>query len=1181
MSNLTSLHVKRGLVWRVGALSIGVALLLLPLLAQSFFGSIVGTVTDSTGATMPHASVVLTNAGTAERRTVETDDSGNYQFVNLIPGRYRVEVEKTGFKKMTRDGIEVQVESVVRNDTAMQVGEVGQVVEVTARAPLLQTETTALGQVVEARRVQEMPLNGRNVLGLVALVPGVVPQGLSSTNPTGQNIFGVGNFQIGGGFGNMSVTYIDGAPVNLFLVNLTTVLPTQDAIQEFRVQTNNIGPEYGRFAGGVMNLTTKSGTNEFHGSAYEFLRNKVLNANTFFSNRTNTPRPPFTQNQFGAIIGGPVKKDKAFFFFGYEGFRQRQGVSYLFNVPTDEWRAGNFSNLRTASGALIPIYDPLTTCGVLGNAACAPGQANTRRPFDQNKIPSSRIDKTAAAMTNLFGHSNTAGQPFTSIQNFATNASVGGNNDQINTRLDQNVSDKQRVFARYTRWVYNNIPIDPFQNKTHNDIGLETVNSQQAVLGDTYVFSPSVVGDIRLSAVRYAYDRIPSSLGADLTTFGFPASLNNQVVYRTFPYPVIQNISTISGTGSVIIQRNAIVAVTPSLTWIRGRHTLKFGGELRMMDTNYSQSQNASGSFNFDNLFTSVNPFAPAGTGSGFASFLLGYGSGGNANEPAPYATRQYYHGYYASDTFQMTRKLTLNFGIRWEPTIPYTERFDRMDVFLPDATSPAAALTGLPLKGRLGLVNSPDHTNRYNQNPHYRLFAPRTGLAYRLTDKTVIRAGYGIFYPAQYDILGGGSIGPLTQTTTLWASTLDGSLTPNLNAPLSNPFPNGLLAPLGRDPSYQSALLGQAISQSVSSGYQLTAQGTETRAAYVQQWNFNIQREVAGGTVIEVAYAGAKGTHLPGAVNQNQLSPANQALGSAVLQQQVPNPFFGIITTGTLAAPTVAKGQLLRPFPQYDGVSFGESNRNSNYQSMQVRVQKRFAAGGTISGAYTWSKLIADRESDTFWLEGGQSTSSFSVAANNYNLSGERAISSFDVAHRLVISDIIDLPFGKQKRFLNALPRAADKIVSGWGINGISTFQSGFPLGLTTATNLTNSFGGVSRPNSNGQSATLEGSAQSRLGQWFNVADFSAPAASTFGNSGRNLPDVRTAGVANYDFTVFKNTAITERFQLQFRTEVFNLFNRVQFGRPGTVFGTSTFGVVSSQLNNPRLVQFGLRLNY
>jgi hypothetical protein len=247
----------------------------------------------------------------------------------------------------------------------------------------------------------------------------------------------------------------------------------------------------------------------------------------------------------------------------------------------------------------------------------------------------------------------------------------------------------------------------------------------------------------------------------------------------------------------------------------------------------------------------------------------------------------------------------------------------------------------------------------------------------------------------------------------------------------------------------------------------------------------------------------------------------------------------------------------------------------------MQVRVQKRFSQGGTINGAYTWSKLIADRETDSFWLEGGQSTSAFSAAANNYNLKGERALSSFDVPHRLVVSYVPDLPFGKQKKFLSTLPGALDRIVSGWGVNGISTFQSGFPLGLTTSTNLTNSFGGASRPNSTGTSAELNGPAQDRLNEWFDITQFKAPPASTFGNAGRNLPDVRTHGVANYDFTVFKNTRITERYQLQFRTEVFNLFNRVQFGRPGVSLGTSTFGVISSQINNPRLVQFALRLNF
>src|SRR5262245_43416719 len=369
----------------------------MPLQAQTFYGSVVGNVADSNGAVVPNARILLINLGTSERRALETDADGNFKFVNLVPGNYRVELEKAGFKRLTREPVVVEVQSAVRLDLTLQIGDVTQVVEVTAQTPLIQPETTSLGQIVDSRKVQEMPLNGRNVLNLVSLVPGVVPQGQSMQNPTGTNIFAWGNYQIGGGAANQSATFLDGGPVNVSYVNLTTLVPTQDAVQEFKVQTNNLSAEFGRFTGGVINLTSKSGTSAFHGSVYEFLRNKVLNANTFFNNRTGTERPAFTQNQFGANIGGPVKlpkigvSDKLFFFFGYEGFRQRQGQSFLFSVPTQEFRNGDFSNLRDAQGNLIKIFDPLTTCGRLGNPACAVGSDGkeiiTRQQFTDNKIP--------------------------------------------------------------------------------------------------------------------------------------------------------------------------------------------------------------------------------------------------------------------------------------------------------------------------------------------------------------------------------------------------------------------------------------------------------------------------------------------------------------------------------------------------------------------------------------------------------------------------------------------------------------------------------------------------------------------------------------------------------------------------------------------------------------------------
>src|SRR5712691_3931610 len=359
-SSLDFRNTAPGLGVRIALLLACIALAAGVLAAQTFVGSIVGTITDSSGASVAGAKVALTNTATGERRAATSGADGNYQFVNLIPGLYRIDVENAGFKHLTRDSIEVQVQATVRVDGLMQLGDVGQTVEVGAQIPLLQTETYSLGTVVDQRKVQEMPLNGRNVLNLVTLVPGVVAQGSALANPTGLNINSFGNYQINGAIAGQNATFLDGVTLNV-KTNFVAILPTQDAISEFKVQTNGVGPEFGRIAGGVINLTTKSGTNQFHGSGYEFLRNKVLNANNFFNNSSGAPRPSFTQNQYGANIGGPVKKDKTFFFFSWEGFRLRQGQPYLLSVPTAQQRAGDFSNTRTANGALTTIFDPATT----------------------------------------------------------------------------------------------------------------------------------------------------------------------------------------------------------------------------------------------------------------------------------------------------------------------------------------------------------------------------------------------------------------------------------------------------------------------------------------------------------------------------------------------------------------------------------------------------------------------------------------------------------------------------------------------------------------------------------------------------------------------------------------------------------------------------------------------------
>ncbi len=1152
----------------------GVCLTLLALAdslrAQISYGSIVGTVVDTSGASMPDATVTLTNLATAERRTQQTNSDGNYEFANLLPGNYRVEIEKTGFNRLTRDHIELNVQATVRIDGKMRVGDVGQTVEVTGTAELLQTDTSSLGTVVGQREVQEMPLNGRNPINLVTLVPGVVAQGDAMTSPTGQNIFSFGNYQIEGAVAGANATFYDGTPLNVAQGSLIALIPTQDSIQEFKVQTNDEGPEFGRFAGGVINLISKSGSNDFHGTAYEFLRNKVLNANAFFNNLSGLPAPAFTQNQYGANVGGPVKKNKTFFFVGWEGFGLRYAIPFTDSVPTLAQRQGNFSSTYNSSGKMIPIYDPLSTCGQLNNAAC--NGATTRTPFPGNIIPPSRLNPTAQILANYWGKPNTVGQQYTNVNNFSTNAGTGGNNDQVNARVDHDLTDKQRLFARYTYWTNTSLAEDPYNDGVYQDRGPEGWYTNSAVVGDTYVLSPTTIFDWRAEFLRFVYSRTPSSLGTNLTNFGLPASLNSQVAFQVLPTPVVQGFSDLfstQGAGSVIREANDSYSLYPTVTKTMGSHTLKFGGEVRRQLTNYIQSNVGSGIYNFDNLSTAINPQAPSlngqSTGLGFASFMLGYGSSGNIVTPDAYAYRNYYAGAFINDTWQASRKLTLNYGLRWELPFPEVERYNRFTQFLPGAASPIAQAAGMPgLVGALGLVNSPTDPSRYAAAFPMHLFAPRLGLAYRLTEKTVVRAGYGIFFP-QDDGTGGNQ---LTSVSQSWVPTINNELTP-LNT-LSNPYPTGLIEPPGRNPNYQTLYLGQGIGAPIPG---------DQHFPYVQQWNLTIQRQLAAGMVLEVAYAGAKGTHLLGGTVLNELPNPYLAMGPAALTKQVPNPFYGLIPYGPLAQPTVQAGQLLRPYPQYTGVTAANNgNLDYVYHSLQVKFEKRFSQGGTILAAYTWSKNIGDIETGMGWLEAGP----LAGIQDNNNLNQERAVSGFDVPQALNITYVYDLPFGKGKQLLGNVSGVADKLLSGWEINGISTFQSGFPLTLSTSSNITDSFGGGSRPNYvGGCNISERGSATQKLNQWFNTACFTAPPAATFGNLGRTLTAVSAAGIANYDFALVKNTMITEKIDIQFRTEVFNIFNRVQFGPPGEVLGNPQFGVISSQINQPRLIQFALRLTF
>jgi hypothetical protein len=1141
---------------------------------QSTYGSIQGVVTDASGAAVPGAHVTLTNKSTGETQNQNTGDAGLYSFVNLVPGNYEINTEKGGFKRVTQQNVVVQVQQTTRVDLPLSVGEQTETITVSSQAPLLQPETSSLGQVVETRNANELPLNGRNIFNLVEVAPSVVLQGGAGGTATGQNPFAWGNFQIGGAFANQSAEYLDGQPLNIGYINLPVLIPTQDSIGEFKVQTNNLGAEWGRLAGGVLNLSTKSGSNAFHGEAYEYIRNKVLNANQWFANNGGLARPPFTQNQFGGNIGGRVIRDKSFFFFQYEGFRLRQGQTFTTTVPTAAERTGDVSALVPVSA--VPGNQILDPCA--GAATC---NTYSGVPFAGNVIPATRLNPTAVALLKLYPQPTSQA----TLNNYSTNTSTGGNQNQYVGRFDQAIHQNQHLFGRFSWWNNVNLPVDPLGTGLCQDRCTELFSSRALAIGYNYVLNPNTIANLNVSASRFLYTRQPKNSNFDFTTIGWPAAFNGQVsaALRTPPTPCITGIAdsiTCSQGQSAIIDRDTQYNFSPSITLVRGRHTIQLGVQYLIDLDNYTQTNTAGGSFGFTGAYT----------GLAFADFLLGWANNpsnvenhffGAAQEPALTAGKQKYIGGYATDTFHATSRLTLNLGLRYEYQSPWSERFNRQSFFNPTAVNPLATTQTGPITGAVELVDTPGvHSSRYNIDPFYKSFAPRVGFAYSLDQKTVVRGGYGLFW---IPIDANWATNPLNDPVNSIQTNYHGNIAANtpINT-ISTPWPN-FIAPPGRDPSYQAALLGQGI----------TIPTTDFKYGYTQQWNLDIQRELPGGFFADVAYSGLKGTHLPqysqqiDQIGDNYLAQAAQqsAAGQTVtIAQQVANPYVTIASPGSpLSSATTLAGNLLRPFPQYSGVSLsGQGSFYSNYNALQATLQRRFSGGGTLLAAYTYSKLLSNTDTITSWLESGGT----GAVQDWNNLPGEYSLSSNDVPQRLIISYVLDLPLGHGKAFAGNFSGPLDQVVSGWGVDGVTLLQKGFPVNIGSAVNNTvGQFSAGLRPNvaancNHGTSGSAEARVRSGLAGgdgWINASCYSQPAPYTFGTESRVDSSLRSQGPANFDFAVFKNTNFGpgERLGFQFRTEFFNLFNHPQFGPPGNSFGSSNFGQVTQQINNPRLIQF------
>jgi hypothetical protein len=1171
-------------------------------IAQSNFGSIVGAITDQTGASVPGAQITLTNLSTNATQTVKAGAGGNYTFLNLSPGAYNVSVTNAGFKSTTRNGVDVTIGGTTRVDAALSVGDVTQTVSVDAAATAeLQTDTVSLGGVVEGRQVVESPLNGRNVNNLLDFIPGVVPGGGTAGNTVangGSGSFQVGtqtqaiaygNYQIGGGFSGQSLFFIDGVESNIPENNVNSLVPTQDSVQEFRVSTNNVTAEFGGFSGGVVQISSKSGTNKFHGTAYDYFRNTVLDANDYFDNQHNLKRQPLHQNQYGFNIGGPIKKDKLFFFFSFEREPVTSGGLDTFTLPTAAQLNGDFSAFTAA--AISPanptgqiLYNPAT-----GAPYACNGIANTLCP--------NQIDPTALKLLQLeFPLPNTPGLNGQGlINNFVGSAPITGAQNEFNARVDYNVGKADQLFARYTFWNPHNGDSDPLGTKT--GAGPTGNTTTEAVVGDNHVFNPSTIADLRLSWLENYNFQLPLSDGFDQSSinpnYGALQAMQVNNHQGLLPGLGFQNYSG-GAELSQLYWLNTAYSINGSITKVKGRHTIKVGGNGRQIEwTSFGNNQGLGLSAN--NAFTAC-PTASCGaalnssTGNAIASFLLGVPSSTGISEVGTARSVLHSYGFYGVDTWQVNGKLTLNLGLRWEQPGSYSEVNNNDTVLLtnlptglPAFTNPVTGTTQ-PTVGGLAFVASPQYGSRREENLHWKLFSPREGFDYRLDGKTVIRGGYGIaFLPAEFTADGpGGS--PINSAGTGLSNTPGQTYA---GAPtVANPLPNGINQPLGRNPLALTQLLGEGIGSRVP----------DQPYGYVQQLNFGVERELDSKSTLSVAYAESKGTHLVlsqgytgTGLNLDQLPDQYDAIGGdpnagTGLFAPVANPYAGQFTSGgQLNQPTVFEGFLLKPFPQYTGVSEATPRRGaSTYNALQVAYKRAFPHSGQVQLAYTYAKLISNTD-NTSSFEDGQGGQG--VVQDNYNLQAEKSVSLQDLTHNLVVNYGIDLPFGHGQMYLANSNAVVNALVGGWRMNGITTLHSGLPVPFNNnSTNYLGTFGaGPIRPNVvAGCDKHVGGSAQQRAATgWFNVNCFTHPGVFSFGDERRVDSNIRAGGAANWDLSANKTFPLYEKFTGKFSVEAFNLFNRTQFGAPDSGLGDGGFGLVTSQRNLPRVLQFALRVSY
>ncbi len=1095
------------------------ALCLGSVFAQNF-ATVVGNVTDKTGASASGTKITITNIATQTTRETLSDDGGSYTIPLLPPGRYRISAQKTGFRQVVQDNISLEVNQTARLDFQLEVGQVTETVEVTASGPLLESDNSAIGQVIEQKAVAELPLNGRNFVQLATLGPGVTGVGfgakgtiMSGTRPDdlrpGSEIFANGNRE-----GSNNFLY-DGIDNNERLTLSITLRPSVEAVREFKIQTNLFSADQGRNSGATINVISKSGSNEWHGSAYEFLRNDATDARNFFLPN----KPTLRQSQFGGSFGGKIIKDKLFFFTNYEGFQRRQERAFVNSVPTAETRAGNF-------GAVRDIFDP-------NSLRAAPGTRSgfTRDPFPGRTIPASRFDPIMSRMIQAYPLPTRAGI----VNNHTSSPKEKQRWNQVDGRVDWNINERNNLFARYSQ--QNTVTTRPstFVNATipgmEGTFGLgnedtfagdSSLKAFHSVINWVKTWSPTFIMEAKLGFNRFdlVFLQEGATPGAKLGEKLGVARANQGPNSDGLPIFSPAGYTGIGQTRSLpIIRFEDTINPAFNFTNLRGKHTIKYGTDWRQRRLTQYQTNRGNGRFNFGRTFTD-DPNNAAATGDAMAALLMGTASFIEQDftlfEPR---ILQWEWNFYVQDDWRVTDKLTINAGLRYEVDTPTRELNDKWTNF--DVTTGKLLIAGFNSDSATGVVS--DRNN----------FAPRLGFAYRLRPGTVIRGGAGIFYnPA------GSESVLMRRHRQLPFGPIQ---TVDINQFVANPrrVSQGLDPIPNLDPNV-------VANNPVGS---MLAVDPRLRNGIAQQYNFQIQQSLPKDMVFKIGYVGNMGRRLENVFNYNQTVPGPEA---PALRRPL-----------RLLAPGVIN------------VDFNVSDGLSAYHSLQATVERRFANGVGFLSAYTWAHSI-DTVANQF---GGAANGPLPQDIRNRR--AERGNSGHDIRHRFVQSMNYELPVGKGRKFGSGMGRAADLIAGGWDMNLIATLQSGLPFTATLANSVSNA--GGSRPDAF-KDATID---NPTIARWFDVslgtsasgAAWGTPAQFTFGNAARN--SLYGPGRVNFDYSVFKNFALTERVKLQFRTEIFNLFNHAQFDIPNSTIGNPNAGIINAIVGTPRQMQFALRLSF